>query len=170
MSDPFIAEIRIVGFNFPPRGWAHCDGQLVSISQNTALFSLLGTTYGGDGRTTFGLPNLQGRAPMQPGAGPGLTPHQLGETAGTETVTLLASQVPPHSHGVGASSGEATETSPANALPAVAEVPQYRPSGDTTMAPTALPPVGGGLPHNNMQPYLAVNFVIALQGIFPPRP
>jgi microcystin-dependent protein len=170
MSDPFIAEIRIVGFNFAPRGWALCNGQLLPISQNTALFSLVGTTYGGNGTTNFALPNLQGSAPMHPGQGPGLTPRTLGETDGSETVSLLASEVPAHAHGFLAAGTDANTSSPANASPAVAEVPQYRPSGDTSMAPAALGPAGSGQPHNNMQPYLTLTFVIALQGVFPSRP
>jgi microcystin-dependent protein len=167
--DPFVAEIRIVPFNFAPRGWAFCDGQILPIAQNTALFSLLGTTYGGDGKSNFALPNLQGAAPMQWGNGPGLTSRQLGETGGTETVTLLATEVPGHGHTLTASGDDATTLSPVGAAPALASVSQYRPDSDTVMAPTALAPVGSGQPHNNMQPYLTLNFIIALQGVFPPR-
>jgi microcystin-dependent protein len=170
MSEPFIAEIRMVPFNFAPRGWALCNGQLIPISQNTALFSLIGTFYGGDGRTTFALPNLQGAAPMHQGQGPGLTPRVLGETGGSETVTLLPTQIPAHTHPLTGSGDDANTLSPAGASPAVAGVPQYRPDQNTAMAPGALGTAGGGQPHNNLQPYLTVNFVIALQGIFPPRP
>lgn len=171
MSDQFVAEIRIFPFNFPPTGWAFCNGQLLPISQNTALFSLLGTVYGGDGKSTFALPNLQGQAPMQPGQGQGLTERFLGEASGVENVTLLVSEIPLHNHSLLASSeigedrtpgGEAIAQSTGGALYAA-------PANLVSMAPQALPPAGGGLPHNNMQPYLTLNFCIALQGIFPQR-
>jgi microcystin-dependent protein len=172
MSDPFVAEIRIVGFNFAPTGWAFCDGQLLPISQNTALFSLLGTTYGGDGKSTFALPDLQGSAPMQPGQGPGLSLHDLGETGGSETVTLLESEIPAHSHSVSISTQPAVARQPGAQLTAVATgVGLYGPnSGATTpLAPQAASVGGGSFPHNNLQPYLTLNFIIAMQGIFPPR-
>jgi microcystin-dependent protein len=172
MADPFVAEIRIFPFNFAPKGWAFCDGQLLPLSQNTALFSLLGTTYGGDGKSTFALPNLQGRAPMHPGQGPGLSLHDLGETGGSETVTLLQSEIPAHSHAMrGAIQDPATAklVSP-NASFALSQGGGiYQPTADTTLAAQALAPGGGSLPHNNLMPYLTFNFNIALQGVFPPR-
>ncbi len=172
MSDPFIAEIRIVPFNFAPRGWAWCNGQLMSISQNTALFSLVGTTYGGDGRVTFGLPDLQGRAPMHPGQGPGLSLHDLGETGGSETVTLLQSEMPAHSHGLMASTQPGEDASPANealARSVGASLYQTATNPVVPMSNVAVGPTGGDQPHNNLQPYLTLYFCIALQGIFPPR-
>ena len=175
MADPFVAEIRIYPFNFAPRGWAFCDGQLLPISQNTALFSLLGTTYGGDGRSNFALPNLQGRAPMHPGQGPGLSLHDLGETGGTEKVTLLTAEIPMHSHALAASNeigedrqaaGEAVARSTGGALYGPVPAP---PAALAALAPEALPVTGGSQPHNNLMPYLTLNFCIALQGVFPPR-
>jgi microcystin-dependent protein len=173
MADPFVAEIRIFPFNFAPQGWAFCNGQLLPLSQNTALFSLLGTTYGGNGKSTFALPDLQGRAPMHPGQGPGLSLHDLGETGGSETVTLLESEIPVHSHAVRGSTEDA-------ALQAPSPVRTFGRSGNgfayqtsnanlTQLAPEALAPAGGDQPHNNMMPYLTLNFCIALQGVFPPR-
>ncbi len=173
--DPYIGEIRIFAGNFAPKGWAFCNGQLLSISQNTALFSLIGTYYGGDGRATFALPNLQGSAPISQGQGPGLTDRVIGETGGTQTVTLIASEMPMHVHGVSASSDGSTESNPTGAVWAVAGqtrggVPMYSPSGPLVpMNPGALSPAGGDQPHNNMPPYLALNFIIALQGVYPPR-
>lgn len=168
MADPFVAEIRIFPFNFAPRGWAFCDGQLMPISQNTALFSLLGTTYGGNGVSNFALPNLQGRAPMQPGQGPGLSSHDLGETGGSETVTLLESQIPAHAHVMQAATSTAAVNPSSSVVPGAA--PMYA-SGPVAgaMAANMAGPVGGNQPHNNMQPYLTLNFCIALQGVFPPR-
>jgi microcystin-dependent protein len=168
MADPFIGEIRVVGFNFAPVGWALCNGQLLPISQNTALFSLLGTTYGGDGRTNFALPNLQGRAVMHPGQNPNeLSSYYLGETGGTQSETLLASQMPQHNHALNAASGTATTGTPSasNSL-AAGTVNTY--GAANNMLPMG-EYVGGGAPHNNMQPYEVLNFVIALQGIYPPR-
>ena len=177
MADPFVAEIRIFPFNFAPKGWAFCNGQLLPISQNTALFSLLGTTYGGDGKSTFALPDLQGSAPMHPGQGQGLSLRDLGEIGGTETVTLLNSEMPVHAHGVGrASTAGGDSVLPQGCVwaqsgagrgsaalyiagPATGKVNQF-----------SLAPTGGSLPHNNMQPYLTLNFCIALQGVFPARP
>jgi microcystin-dependent protein len=169
--DPFVAEIRIFPFNFAPKGWAWCNGQLLPISQNTALFSLLGTTYGGDGKSTFALPNLQGSAPMHPGQGPGLSLHDLGEAGGSETVTLLESEIPAHSHAVSASLSDGTDQSPANEkLAGGVGIGQYAaPGALTQLSPNALAPAGGDQPHNNMQPYQTLNFNIALQGVFPPR-
>ena len=177
MSDQFVAEIRIFPFNFPPTGWAFCDGQLMPISQNTALFSLLGTTYGGDGKSTFALPDLQGNAPMQPGQGQGLSLRDLGELGGSETVTLLVSEIPAHVHGVGRALADAGNTiTPVNSVwsqsaagrGAAALYKDGSPTGKVNIQSLNL--AGGGLPHNNMQPYLTVNFCIALQGIFPQRP
>ncbi len=173
MTNPFVAEIRIFPFNFPPTGWARCDGQLLPISQNTALFSLLGTTYGGNGVSTFALPNLQGRAPMHPGQGPGLSLHDLGESGGSETVTLLESEIPAHSHALKASGSTGTKSIPSgNSLARTSGATPYLPPAGAplvVMADPAITPTGGSLPHNNMQPYLTLYFNIALQGIFPPR-
>ena len=173
MSDPFIAEIRIFAGNFAPRGFAFCSRQLLQISQNTALFSLVGTTYGGDGRTTFGLPNLQSRAPMHPGNGPGLTQRRLGETGGVENVTLTDQQMVAHSHTMRANSGLAEDPTPVGETLA-RSIPGNVYQQDTTnnlvpLASSAMPGAGGGQQHNNMQAYLTLNFIIALQGIFPSR-
>jgi microcystin-dependent protein len=174
MADPFVAEIRIFPFQFPPKGWAWCNGQLLPLSQNTALFSLLGTFYGGDGKSTFALPDLQGSAPMHQGNGPGLTQRFLGEIGGSETVTLLESEIPAHSHNLQGTAGFGNQNSPSDRL-------MGRPFGGGSMykAPAgaavvqlafqAVTPAGGGLPHNNMMPYLTFYFNIALQGVFPPR-
>lgn len=174
MSDQFLGEIRIVSFNFAPTGWAFCNGQLLPLSQNTALFSLLGTTYGGDGKSNFALPNLQGRSPMHPGSGPGLTPRALGESGGRESVTLLQSEVPPHAHAWNVSARASNDNDPgANVYLGAGSLTQQTygpPDNLQDMAPEALAPAGGSVPHNNRQPYLTCNFVIALQGIFPSRP
>lgn len=169
--DPFVAEIRIFAFAFPPRGWAFCAGQLMPISQNTALFSLLGTNYGGDGKSTFALPNLEGSAPMFWGQGPGLSVHDLGETGGTETVTLLESELPFHTHNLNAAAGDSAETNVPtnNAMTRANRFVYATPGPLVQMAVNALTVTGGSLPHNNMQPYLTLNFCIALQGVFPPR-
>lgn len=169
--DPFVAEIRIFPFNFAPKGWAWCDGQLLPLSQNTALFSLLGTTYGGDGKSNFALPDLQGRAPMHPGQGPGLSLHDLGETGGSETVSLLESEIPAHSHGLQASAQDATTRVTTGEMPATSlGLSLYGPTpANATLSPNALAPAGGDQPHNNLQPYLTFYFCIALQGVFPPR-
>lgn len=171
MADPFVAEIRIFPFNFAPRGWAFCNGQLLPLSQNTALFSLLGTTYGGDGKSTFALPNIQGSAPMHPGQGPGLSLHDLGETGGSDTVTLLESEIPVHSHTLQASTGAASSRNPSDAALARSRgAAVYGPATAlTAMSFQALAVVGSSQPHTNLQPYLTMNFCIALQGIFPPR-
>lgn len=179
MSDQFVAEIRIFPFNFAPSGWAICDGQLMGISQNTALFSLLGTTYGGDGKSTFALPNLQGAVPMQPGQGQGLSLRDLGEMSGSDNITLLTSEIPVHTHTAQVSNQTATLNGPAGNVPARIAYDTGTTSGSgvaysTTaptvqMAPQALSITGGGLPHNNLQPYLVLTFCIALQGIYPPR-
>lgn len=176
MADPFVAEIRIFPFNFPPKGWAFCQGQLLPISQNTALFSLLGTTYGGDGKSTFALPDLQGNAPMQPGQGQGLSLRDLGEMSGVESVTLLVSEIPVHTHSMRFHEIDLAEiAAPAanRVLANSANTNAYQSNTSANlvlMSPQALPPAGGGLPHNNMQPYLTLNFCIALQGVFPQRP
>lgn len=171
MADPFVAEIRIFPFNFAPKGWAFCDGQILPLSQNTALFSLLGTTYGGDGKSTFALPNLQGSAPMHPGQGPGLSLHDLGETGGSETVSLLESEIPAHSHSFIASQADGNDTAPTAGLVASGiGISAFAPAGPTVaMSPNMLAASGGDQPHNNMMPYLTLNFCIALQGIYPPR-
>lgn len=176
MADPFVAEIRIFPFNFAPRGWAWCDGQLLPLSQNTALFSLLGTTYGGNGKSNFALPDLQGRAPMHPGQGPGLSLHDLGETGGSETVTLLESEIPSHSHAVmsipeaGDLQIPTNQVSFARSAGGFAYVPgSPTPANVVAMSPNILAPAGGDQPHNNLQPYLTFYFCIALQGVFPPR-
>ena len=172
MADPFVAEIRMFPFNFAPKGWAWCNGQLLPISQNTALFALLGTVYGGDGKSTFALPDLEGRAPMHPGQGPGLSLHDLGETGGSETVTLLESEIPAHAHALMCNQNIANSKVPAgNSLARPVNGFTYMPPATITqMSPSALTPAGGDQPHNNLQPYLTVYFCIALQGVFPPRP
>jgi microcystin-dependent protein len=170
LADPFVAEIRIFPFNFAPKGWAWCDGQLMPLSQNTALFSLLGTVYGGDGKSNFALPNLQGRAPMHPGQGPGLSLHDLGESSGSETVTLLESEIPAHTHSLRGNNQFGDSVIPTGkTLARFPDAYQQNTSNLVMMAPQALTPVGGSLPHNNLQPYLTFYFCIALQGIFPPR-
>ena len=172
MADPFVAEIRVFPFNFAPKGWAWCDGQLLPLSQNTALFALLGTTYGGNGKSNFALPDLQGRAPMHPGQGPGLSLHDLGETGGSETVTLLESEIPGHSHGMrGAAQDPAlAKNVTSNASWSLSQGGGiYQTTSNTQLAVEAVTPTGGGQPHNNLQPYLTFYFCIALQGVFPPR-
>jgi microcystin-dependent protein len=171
MADQFVAEIRIFGFNFAPKGWAFCDGQLMPISQNTALFSLLGTYYGGDGKSTFALPNLQGCAPMGNGQGQGLSLHDLGESSGSSNVTLLVSEIPFHGHTMAGSQDRSDDlSSPAGHLPPGGGVDLYTASAAShQMAATTLAVAGGSMPHNNMMPYLGMNFCIAMQGVFPPR-
>lgn len=176
MSDPFLAEIRMFGGNFAPSGWALCNGQLMSISQNTALFSLLGTTYGGDGRVTFGLPDLMGTAPMQQGQGEGLSTRWLGETGGQPYVTVLTSQMPAHTHRANAVDASGDSTTPNDAIWASAQLGRIgtnmysNAAPDQPMNPMTIGITGGSQPHNNMPPYLCVSFIIALQGIFPQRP
>ncbi len=163
MAEPFLTEIRIMSFHFPPKGWAFCNGQLLPINQNQAVFALLGTTYGGDGRTNFALPNLQGRTPIHVGSG-----HTLGEAGGEQAHTLNAAELPEHTHALQASGSAGDTAVPTNKVPAASPSALYRPQG--ALAQTArrnVTQVGGGQPHLNMQPFLALNFCIALQGIFP---
>lgn len=173
-AEPFIGQTMCAGFNFAPRGWAALNGQLLSIAQNTALFSLLGTTYGGDGRTTFGLPDMRGRVMVHGGQGPGLTPRSLGEMSGTENQTLSAANMPAHSHSVApvAGSGDANSISPTGKAPATkARTTLYAdPTPGNTMAATQSSVAGGSQPFNNMQPFVTVNCFIAVEGIFPSRP
>lgn len=173
MADAFLAEIRIFPFNFAPTGWAFCDGQILPLSQNTALFSLLGTTYGGDGESNFALPNLQGLAPLHPGQGPGLNLYDLGESGGSETVTLLESEIPAHTHSAVAatSSGVPNPSTAAWGGALKGHGSLYAPSDahNVTMNPFALSFAGSGQAHNNLQPYLVLNFCIAMQGVFPPH-
>jgi microcystin-dependent protein len=175
MSDQFLAEIRIFPFNFPPTGWAFCDGQLMPLSQNTALFALLGTTYGGDGKSTFALPDMQGNSPMHPGQGQGLSLRDLGEMSGSQTVTLLESEIPAHAHilmahPLAASASLAASTQAIARSVGGAAYKQTAFGTTETMAPETIAPTGGSLPHNNLMPYLTLSFCIALQGIFPQRP
>ena len=175
MSEPFVAEIRIFAGNFAPRGWAFCNGQLLPIAQNTALFSLIGTTYGGDGRSTTALPNLQGRAPMHPGRGPGLTSRRLGQRGGVERVTLTEAQMPNHTHTLRASSADTDEEGEPVAAGNVTGVVTgttriYAPAASlTAMSSSALPNTGGSQSHNNLQPFSTLNFIIALVGLYPSR-
>ena len=177
MSNPFVAEIRIFPFNFAPKGWAFCNGQILPISQNTALFSLLGTTYGGDGKSNFALPNLQGNAAMHEGQGPGLSFRSLGETGGEDTVTLLQTEMPAHTHSPvnarGASGGLADPTGAvwgtSNAQKLAANFYAPTVGTQTQMSSISFGPSGGDQPHNNLMPYLFLNYCIALQGVYPPR-
>lgn len=171
MSDPYVAEIRIFAGNFAPQGWALCNGQLMPISQNTALFSLLGTTYGGDGIRTFALPNLQGCVPVNFGQGPGLSDYVLGESTGVPNVTLQQTQMPTHGHTLQAHPGPANNTQPSgNSLARPTNTSIYSNAlPNESMGAAAISVTGSSQPHDNMQPYLVLNFIIALQGIFPPR-
>ena len=172
MSEPFLAEIKIFAGNFAPRGFAFCDGQLLPIAQNTALFSLMGTTYGGDGRTTFGIPNLKDRAPIHAGRGPGLTQRRLGYTGGADTVTLNISQIPSHTHNPRASSEKNNQANPANNTWGNGnDNPLYRQAAslNSNLHPNVIGTVGGNQRHNNMQPYLTLSFIIAIVGMFPSR-
>ena len=169
MSQPFVGEIRMFGGNFAPAGWAFCEGQLMPISENETLFALIGTTYGGDGETTFALPDLRGRVPVHQGQGPGLSSHVLGETFGVESVTLTTSQIPQHNHALSASNALGDSAGPGGKVPARStNIDLY--SGDppdVNMAATAIQPAGGSQPHDNFQPYLCVSFIISLYGIYP---
>ena len=168
MATPFIGELKLAGFNFAPRGWAFCNGQLLPIAQNTALFALLGTNYGGNGQTTFALPDLRGRTPVHIGSN-----VNLGEQGGVESVTLTVAQLPAHGHTLAGSSDLANASAPGGALPAAKPrggINRYAPAGsDTVMAPGSVAAAGGGQPHNNMQPYLVLSWLIALEGVFPSR-
>jgi microcystin-dependent protein len=170
MSEPFLGMIAIYGFNFAPRGWAMCNGQILPIAQNTALFALLGTTYGGNGQTTFALPNLQSRVPIHFGQGPGLSSYDLGQAAGTETTTLTVNQMPGHGHTVAASGGDADSGKPAGRVLANSSATNFVSAPDGTLMNQAMiNPTGGNQPFQILQPYLALNFCIALEGIFPSR-
>lgn len=171
MSEPFVGEIRMFAGNFAPRGWAFCDGQLLAVSQNDALFSLLGTIYGGDGRTTFGLPDLRGRIPIHAGTGPGLSPRRLGAKAGEEKVTLTVNQLPSHGHPMRASSNTANALNPGNALAATAQSQVYFNRDETMVSlnPASVGNTGGSRSHTNLMPFLCVHFIIALFGIYPSR-
>jgi microcystin-dependent protein len=179
MAAPFVAEVRIWACNFAPTGWALCAGQLLPISQNTALFSLIGTFYGGDGKSTFALPNFQGNVPIHQGQGPGLSEYFLGEQGGSQTVTLINTEIPSHSHSLNADNGFGSGADPTNNLyeagqwsapPNTGTVPAYTSAApNTQLGPQAIAPAGGSNPHNNMMPYLTLNFTIALQGIYPAR-
>jgi microcystin-dependent protein len=173
MADPFVAEIRIFPFNFPPKGWAFCDGQAMSITQNTALYTLLGLSYGGDGKATFALPNLDGAIPVHQGQGQGLTGRSLGESGGADTVTLLDTEMPVHNHGLMAADAQADVRAPApnTALARSTGGNAYQdgPKGLVAMNFNSLPAAGASMPHNNLMPYLTLYFNIALQGVFPPR-
>lgn len=162
MSEPYLSEIKVVSFNFAPKGWALCNGQTLPINQNQALFALLGTTYGGNGQTTFALPNLQGRIPFHMGGG-----FTIGQTGGETAHTLSQSELPTHNHVANANSTLATQTTPAANFWATQDHPAYAATTDSQMAPGAVGSAGGNQPHENMSPYLVLNFVIALQGIFP---
>lgn len=171
MSEPFLAEVRIVGFNFAPRGWAFCDGQILPINQNQSLYSLLGTTYGGDGRTSFALPDLRGRTPIHVGRSNGGEDHGLGQKSGEETHTLSANEMPQHTHTLRASSTDGNTATPTDHVLAreVGGIYEQNPSDTIPMRSGTVTNTGGGQAHNNMQPYLALNFCIALQGLFPSR-
>lgn len=172
MSEPFVGEIRMFAGNFAPRGWAFCDGQLLAVSQNDALFSLLGTIYGGDGRTTFGLPDIRGRIPIHAGSGPGLSPRRLGAKAGTEKETLTVNELPSHSHGpMKASTAAGQENSPTGRLPANSPSVQLWVEDQLTvnLANSAVSSLGGSRSHSNLMPFLCVNYIIALFGIYPSR-
>jgi microcystin-dependent protein len=170
MSEPFVGEIRMFAGNFAPRGWAFCDGQLLAVSQNDALFSLFGTIYGGDGRTTFALPDLRGRIPIHAGQGPGLSQRRLGSTGGVETVTLTVNQLPSHSHQLKASSQVANTPNPeTNVLANAASSDPYEEVADEALAAGSITSVGGSQSHTNLMPFLCINFIVALFGIYPSR-
>ncbi|HMJ76532.1 MAG TPA: tail fiber protein [Iamia sp.] len=168
--EPYVGQISMAGFNFAPRGWALCNGQIMSIAQNSALFSLLGTQFGGNGQTTFGLPDLRGRVPVHQGQGTGLTNRTMGELSGSETVTLITSEMPQHNHLINVTSGDSTVKNPANNVLGGTATPTYAvaPNGNFMNGQT-LTLTGGNQPHQNMQPYQVISFIIALEGIFPSR-
>lgn len=168
MAEAYVGQILLVGFNFAPQGWAHCNGQLLPIAQNAALFSLLGTTYGGDGRVTFDLPDLRGRVPIHQGQGTGLSPRMIGEVEGTETVTLTTTQIPAHRHTLTGSSAPQHSNKVAGAALAKGGIYNHE-TPEVAMHPQALAETGGGQPHPNLQPSLCINFIIALEGIYPSR-
>ncbi|TPW18541.1 MAG: Tail collar domain-containing protein [Halothiobacillaceae bacterium] len=167
--DVFLGQLLLVPYNFAPQGWAFCNGQLLPIAQNTALFSLLGTTYGGNGQTTFALPDLRGRVPLSSGQGPGLSNYALGEVGGAENITLLAAQMPQHGHSVQANSGDPTDTTPTNNVPAGGSTGSYNAAANSVMAAGMIGAAGGSQPHENRPPYLTLNWIIALEGIYPSR-
>lgn len=175
--DPYVGEVRIFTGNYPPRGWADCNGQIMSVQQNQILFTVIGATYGGDGRTTFALPNLNGRVPMHQGTGPGLTPRQVGEQGGEAAVTLLENQMPAHSHTPQALDNQGKLSDPTGAVwtktpksvRPVLDTNGFAPTPTVPMSPLALSAAGGSQPHNNMQPYLPLRFIIALEGVYPPK-
>jgi microcystin-dependent protein len=169
MSDPFVGEIRMFAGNFPPAGWAFCNGQLLPISENDILFQLIGTTYGGDGQETFALPNLQSRVPLHQGQGPGLSNYIIGEAAGVETVTLTTNQIPSHTHGLAVSTAAGTSSTPSNKVLAASNTVSMYKAGTPVapMGPSSVALDGGSQPHNNLQPYLAVSFIISLFGYYP---
>lgn len=171
MSEPFVGEVRMFAGNFAPRGWAFCDGQLLSVNQNDALFSLLGTIYGGDGRNTFGLPDLRGRSPLHAGSGPGLSPRRLGAKGGAESVTLTVNQLPSHTHGLQASTSPATSPNPQGQVlsETVTDRVYSSRTQDVNMASSSITNVGGSRSHTNLMPFLCINFIIALFGIYPSR-
>lgn len=170
MSQPYIGEIRIFAGTYNPRGWAFCYGQLVPIAQNPALYSILGTTYGGNGTSTFGLPDLRGRTPIGAGSGAGLTPRVLGQMSGVESVTLLSTQIPQHTHALNASSGAPTTNAPSGSLLPTGSSRIYaQGSPSTQLAPSSIGVAGGSQPHENMQPFLALTYIIATEGIYPSR-
>jgi microcystin-dependent protein len=171
MSEPFIGQIMLFGGNFAPKGWAFCDGSLLAIRTNTALFSILGTTYGGDGIQTFALPDLRGRAAIGAGNGPGLTPRALGETAGEENHTLISPEMPAHNHvvSVGASNNPPSAGRPIGAVPAAGQFYDAAANAAGSLGAVTCTNTGGNQAHNNMQPYLVLNYIIALQGVFPSR-
>lgn len=169
MAEPFIGEIRLLPYNFAPNGWALCNGQIMSIAQNTALFSLLGTTYGGNGQTTFALPDLRGRVAVSSGQGPGLSDYTLGEQSGLESVTLTQGQMPIHNHGVNCSTGDPDQGNPRNGFPANAPSYAAGATAGATMNAGMIANTGGNQPHENRSPYLVLNYCIALVGIFPSR-
>jgi microcystin-dependent protein len=167
--EPFIGEIRMFGGNYAPRDWAFCNGQLLQISQYTTLFAIIGTTYGGDGRTTFALPDLRGRVPLHPGQGPGLSRRSLGQRGGTESTTLSVNQMPSHTHVAQANSGDGDSSTPEGNFWAKSGA-DYHTAYNANMSPGAIANTGGSQAHENMQPYLGIHFIIALEGIFPSRP